>query len=64
MADNTNTRSSRTSQKLRHLLADPTRIVVAPGVHDGISARIALSMGFDALYMVSTSGPKGRWLEE
>jgi methylisocitrate lyase len=27
--------------------------VLAPGVYDGFSARIALEIGFDALYMVS-----------
>jgi 2-methylisocitrate lyase-like PEP mutase family enzyme len=26
--------------------------IFAPGVHDGLSARIALGVGFDALYMV------------
>lgn len=39
--------------KLREFLADPNKIVVAPGVHDGLTARMALSVGFDALYMVS-----------
>lgn len=43
------------ARKLRQLLKDPDNIVVAPGVYDGISARIALSQGFDALYMVSRS---------
>ena len=28
-------------------------LIVCPGVYDGFSARIALSVGFDALYMVS-----------
>jgi hypothetical protein len=27
--------------------------ILAPGVYDGFSARIALEVGFDALYMVS-----------
>lgn len=40
--------------KLREYLADPDKIVVCPGVHDGLTARMALSVGFDALYMVST----------
>ena len=31
-------------------------IVVCPGVYDGFSARIALDVGFDCLYMVC------RWL--
>ncbi|KAJ7779262.1 Pyruvate/Phosphoenolpyruvate kinase-like domain-containing protein [Mycena metata] len=38
------------STKLRELLARD-EILVLPGVYDGISARIALSEGFDALYM-------------
>lgn len=39
--------------KLREILADPNGFVVAPGVYDGLSARLALAAGFDALYMVS-----------
>ena len=38
--------------RLRELLKDPKKIVVCPGVFDGLTARIALSKGFDALYMV------------
>ncbi|KAK8873140.1 Phosphoenolpyruvate/pyruvate domain-containing protein [Apiospora arundinis] len=37
--------------KLRQYLADPEKIVVCPGVHDGMTARMALHVGFDALYM-------------
>jgi 2,3-dimethylmalate lyase len=37
-------------QKLRSRLADK-ELLVAPGVFDGISARIADQMGFEALYM-------------
>ena len=40
------------STKLRQLLSDPSKLLVCPGVYDGFSARIALSVGFDALYMV------------
>lgn len=43
--------------KLRELLASPDKILVAPGVHDGLTARIALNAGFDALYMVSLVDP-------
>lgn len=43
---------SEGATRLRELLSDPKRIVVCPGVYDGLTARIALSMGFDALYMV------------
>lgn len=39
---------------LRRVLEDPSGLVVAPGVYDGMSARLALAAGFDALYMVSS----------
>ena len=38
--------------RLRQLLTDTSKPIVAPGVYDGISARMALHTGFDALYMV------------
>ena len=41
-----------TVSKLRAMLQQPDKIVVAPGVFDGLSARIAVSLGFDVLYMV------------
>jgi hypothetical protein len=37
--------------RLRQLLAEKD-MIVAPGVYDGFSARIALDVGFDCLYMV------------
>ncbi|EIM80822.1 Phosphoenolpyruvate/pyruvate domain-containing protein [Stereum hirsutum FP-91666 SS1] len=37
--------------RLRQLLKDPSHLVVCPGVYDGLTARVALSMGFEALYM-------------
>lgn len=40
------------ASKLRQSLEQGKDIVVAPGVHDGFSARIAQSVGFDYLYMV------------
>lgn len=40
---------------LRRALEDPDCFISAPGVYDGVSARIALSVGFDALYMVGHS---------
>ena len=43
------------AKRLRELLKDPKKIVVCPGVFDGLTARIALSKGFDALYMVMRS---------
>lgn len=38
--------------RLRALLADKSKIIVCPGVYDGFTARLALSEGFDCLYMV------------
>lgn len=43
------------STKLRRLLDKPNHLIVCPGVYDGFSARVALEVGFDALYMVSHS---------
>ena len=38
--------------KLRQLLTKSNEIIVCPGVYDGLTARMALRAGFDALYMV------------
>ena len=38
--------------KLKCRLEDTKDLIVCPGVYDGFSARIALSVGFDAMYMV------------
>ena len=38
---------------LKRRLERTKDLIVCPGVYDGFSARIALSVGFDALYMVS-----------
>lgn len=38
--------------KLRRIIESPTGYVFAPGVYDGLSARTALEVGFDCLYMV------------
>ena len=40
------------STRLRRLLEKPDHLIVCPGVYDGFSARVALEIGFDALYMV------------
>lgn len=42
------------ASKLRRALSGDD-IIVAPGVYDGFSARIALEVGFDAVYMVLSS---------
>lgn len=38
--------------KLKRRLEKTKDLIVCPGVYDGFSARIALSVGFDAMYMV------------
>ena len=40
---------------LKRRLESTKDLIVCPGVYDGFSARIALSVGFDALYMVSNA---------
>ena len=40
------------STKLQRLLKGSTELIVCPGVYDGFSARIAMSVGFSCLYMV------------
>lgn len=44
--------SSATRLRARLLQVEETGIIVAPGVFDGLSARVALSVGFECLYMV------------
>jgi len=53
------------AKRLRELLKDPKKIVVCPGVFDGLTARVALSKGFDALYMTGagTSISKLGWAD-
>lgn len=46
--------------RLRQLLADSNQIIVCPGVYDGLTARIALQSGFEALYMVTVPLPPGQ----
>lgn len=43
---------------LKHRLQNTKDLIVCPGVYDGFSARIALSVGFDALYMVIGITPR------
>lgn len=35
------------------MLTESNELLVLPGVYDGFTARIALEVGFDGLYMVS-----------
>ncbi|KAF7541753.1 hypothetical protein G7Z17_g11876 [Cylindrodendrum hubeiense] len=54
-SDSTNGHSARSSThaatKLRRTLTESDNIIVAPGVYDGFSARIAQEVGFDCIYM-------------
>ncbi len=53
MATNGNSTSALTAvARLRALLEDKDKIIVCPGVYDGFTARIALQLNFDCLYMV------------
>lgn len=38
-------------------------MIVAPGVYDGFTARLALSVGFDALYMTGLYVERFLWLD-
>lgn len=44
--------------KLRNMLQESNDLIVCPGVYDGLSARIALNLGFEAMYMVCVHIPK------
>ncbi|KAI1085806.1 Phosphoenolpyruvate/pyruvate domain-containing protein [Whalleya microplaca] len=50
----------KSATKLRQMLADPKKIIVCPGVHDGLTARVALNVGFDALYMTGAGTAASR----
>ncbi|KAL1954768.1 hypothetical protein VTO42DRAFT_716 [Malbranchea cinnamomea] len=39
------------ARRLRDMLANSKDIIVAPGVYDGLSARIAIDVGFQCIYM-------------
>ncbi|ORY13137.1 methylisocitrate lyase-like protein [Clohesyomyces aquaticus] len=51
MAQTNGTKRPTAVEKLRALLADPSKTLGCPGVYDGYTARIALQEGFDCLYM-------------
>ncbi|KAH9884592.1 Phosphoenolpyruvate/pyruvate domain-containing protein [Xylariomycetidae sp. FL2044] len=51
---------TKSASKLRQMIADPDKIIVCPGVHDGITARMALRVGFDALYMTGAGTATSR----
>lgn len=50
-----NSDSMSSATRLKRRILETDELVVCPGVYDGFSARIALSVGFTALYMVLCS---------
>ncbi|RHZ44340.1 isocitrate lyase/PEP mutase family protein [Aspergillus thermomutatus] len=46
--------------KLRRQLRDTDELIVCPGVYDGLSARIAMQLGFKALYMTGAGTTASR----
>lgn len=48
------------STRLRKLITNKSKIIVCPGVYDGLSARIALSLGFEGLYMTGAGTTASR----
>lgn len=50
-----NAGSMSSATRLKRRLLETDELIVCPGVYDGFSARIALSVGFTALYMVLCS---------
>lgn len=48
------------STRLRKLITNHGKIIVCPGVYDGLSARIALSLGFEGLYMTGAGTTASR----
>ncbi|RKK81427.1 hypothetical protein BFJ69_g3707 [Fusarium oxysporum] len=53
-----------TAGKLLRQRIEAGGFILAPGVHDGFSARIALEVGFDVLYMYSRSGVGALHIED
>lgn len=42
------------AKKLRKMLLETEELIVCPGVYDGLSARTAIELGFNAMYMVGS----------
>jgi hypothetical protein len=43
------------AKKLRKMLFETEELIICPGVYDGLSARTAIELGFNAMYMVRNS---------
>ena len=48
------------STRLRHMIKNSPSIIACPGVYDGLTARIALSVGFPGLYMTGAGTTASR----
>ncbi|CAG8890322.1 unnamed protein product [Penicillium egyptiacum] len=48
------------ASKLRRMLKDTKELIVCPGVYDGLSARIAMQVGFKGLYMTGAGTTASR----
>lgn len=48
------------STRLQNMLKNTNDLIVCPGVYDGLSARTALEVGFDALYMTGAGTAASR----
>ncbi|KAK7956013.1 Isocitrate lyase/phosphorylmutase [Apiospora aurea] len=46
--------------KLRKMIFDTKELIVCPGVYDGLSARTAIELGFDAMYMTGAGTTASR----
>lgn len=45
------------AKKLRKMLFETDELIICPGVYDGLSARTAIELGFNAMYMVRNGNP-------
>jgi methylisocitrate lyase len=50
----------RASTRLRYIIKNSDHILVCPGVYDGLSARIALELGFEGMYMTGAGTTASR----
>ncbi|KAF3401674.1 2,3-dimethylmalate lyase [Penicillium rolfsii] len=48
------------ASKLRRMLKDSKELIVCPGVYDGLSARIAMELGFKGMYMTGAGTTASR----
>ncbi|KAI0834426.1 oxaloacetate Acetylhydrolase [Hypoxylon sp. FL0890] len=48
------------AKKLRKMLLETSELIVCPGVYDGLSARTAMELGFNAMYMTGAGTTASR----